>query len=151
MVYPTQQFEARKAILEGLKNCTSTETGIGYNMLFDKVRAKIGSRATFEKYLSELKNEGYVTKEMDPSHRRAVVLYRLPEASDFELFTLDLIDKISKAFRRRKSKPILYDEIKFGEIKYASRKNVEIVLNCIFWAHKTLTKMLPIIQKTYGS
>jgi len=150
LVYPTQRFEARKAILEALKEHTSAESGIGYNMLFDKVRDKIGSRATYEKYLSELQHEGYVTKEMDPSHRRAVVLYRLPEASDYELFTLHLIDKISKALSRKKVKSILYNEKEFGIIRYTSQKNVEVVLNCIFWAHKTLAKMLPKIQATYG-
>lgn len=150
MVYPTQRFEARKAILEALKEHASAETGIGYNMLFDKVRDKIRSRATFEKYLSQLQHEGYVTKEMDPRHGRAVVLYRLPEASDFELLTLHLIDNISNALRRKKVKPILYDEEEFGKIRYTSQRNVEIVLNCIFWTHKTLNKMLPRIEATYG-
>lgn len=150
MVYPTQRFEARKAVLEALKKHTSPETGIGYNKLFDKVKDKIGSKATFSKYLSELQNEMYVTKIPDPKHGRAVVLYRLPEASDYELRTLRLIDKIWKASTEKEVKPILYDEKEFGKIRYESQRNVEIVLNCIFWTQKTLTKMLPKIQAKYG-
>jgi len=150
LVYPTQRLEARKAILEALEEHVNLETGIGYNLLFEKVKDKIGSRATFEKYLSKLQREGYVTKQEDPHHKRAVILYRLSEASDFELLTLHLSDKLSKAFKRKEVKPILYDEKELGKIGYTSKKNVEIVLNCVFLSYRTLIKMLPKIEETQG-
>ncbi len=150
MVYPTQRSKARKAILEALEEHISLESGIGYNMLFEKVEGKIGSRATFEKYLSELQHEGYVTKQDDPHHKRAVILYRLPEASDFELLTLHLSEKLSKALKRKEVKPILHDEKELGEIGYTSKKNVEIILNCIFLTYRTLIKMLPKIEEIHG-
>lgn len=150
MVYPKQRFQARKAILEALNEHTSVETGIGYNMLFEKVRDKIGSRATFEKYLSQLQHECYVTKEDDPRHKKGVVIYRLKEASDFELLTLQLIDRLNDLFEDKNVRGIEYDENKFGKLAPFCRRNVEIIGNCVLLIHGTFTKMLPKVESKYG-
>lgn len=150
MVYPKQELQVRKAILEALKDCTSAETGIGYNLLFDKVSHEVGSKATFNKYLSELLHDEYITKTLDPRHKRGVVIYRW-KGSELELLKLELIDGMRDIFKERDLKPIEVDEDKLGEIKRASRGNVKILINAILSIHQTLMKMLPKIKEHYGS
>lgn len=150
MVYPKHKFRVRRAILKALTEHTSAENGIGYNMLFDKVRDEVGSRSTFEKYLKQLQHEGYVTKEEDPRHKRGVVIYRLEEASNFELLTLQLIDRLNNLLEGENVKPIEYDENKFGTLALGCRRNVEVIGNCILSVHETFTQMLPKVKNTYG-
>ena len=148
-MYPKQETQVRKAILEGLEDCTSPETGIGYNLLFDRIRDEVGSKATFNKYLSHLAREGYITKMEDPRHKRGVVLYRLA-GSESELQKLDLITQLSNLFRRRDLKPIEVNEETKGEFDYETRRNFEIICNAILSSHSTLMKMLPNIEENYG-
>lgn len=150
MVYPKQEIQVRKAILEGLEDCRSPETGIGYNLLFDRVSNKVGSKATFNKYLEDLKHEGYVTKTGDPRHKGGVVIYRMA-GSEFELQRLELMEKLLETLKGRELKTIQLDEKEFGKLEYALKRNVEIVCNAILLSHQTITSMLPKIEANYGS
>lgn len=150
MVYPKQKFRVRRAILKALTEHTSAEKGIGYNMLFDKVRDEVGSRSTFDKYLKELQHECYVTKEADPRHKTGVVIHRLEKASNFELLTLQLIERLNDLFEGENVGPVEYDENKFGMLDLGCRRNIEIIGNCILSAHETFIKMLPKAKSTYG-
>ena len=149
MVYPKQEIQVRKAILEGLEDCTSQETGIGYNLLFDRVRDRVGSKATFNKYLNDLKLEGYVTKAEDRRHRGGVVIYRMPE-SESELQRLELAEKLLETLKGRELKPVELDEKEVGELTHASEINLEIICNTLLYSHQTLTSMLPYIEDHYG-
>ena len=156
LVYPKQEFKVRKVILGALEKNTSAETGIGYNVLFDRVKETVRSRATFDNYLTDLQHDGYVAKEDDPRHKKGVVIYRIPNASELELLTIQMIRNIldlferSKSDRRRTIKSMEYDEDAFGEIDNASRWNLNAVVNCILLSQKTLAKMLPKIKELYG-
>jgi len=145
LVYPKSKLKARKAILEALKEHNSPETGIGYNKLFDMVKEKIKSRATFHKYLYELIHELLVTKALDNRHmdRHAIIIFREP-GSDFELQTIRLIEKLKKIFNRKDLKKIVSEEEDF------INENIKIISNCIFLAHKTLAEMVPNIPKKFG-
>jgi len=156
LVYPKQEIRFRRLILEALVRNTSAETGIGYNVLFDKVKDEIKSKATFESYLSDLEHDGIVHKESDPRHKKGVVIYKNPKASDLELLTIQMLEDIFSLFdrsdsdRRKTIKPMMYDEGIFGEIDRPSRWNLEAVANCLSLTQKTLTKMLPKIKDLYG-
>jgi hypothetical protein len=58
-----------------LKDCTSLETGLGYNVLFERTQGKIGSRRTFDKYLKELESDGVVHNDKDPRHKKGRSIY----------------------------------------------------------------------------
>ena len=156
LVYPKQEFLVRKVILEALRKNTSAEKGVGYNLLFDKVKDRVRSKATFDNYLTDLEHDGYVTKEDDPRHKKGVVIYRIPNASELELLTIQMIRNILDLFQRSKSdrrktiKSMEYDEDTFGEIDNASRWNLNAVVNCIFLSQKTVAKMLPKLKELYG-
>ena len=156
MVYPRQEFRVREVILIALKKYTSPETGVGYNVLFDGVKDRVRSKATFDHYLVDLQQDGYVTKVDDPRHKKGVVIYRIPKASEFELLTIQMIGNIFDLFRRSKSerrktiKSMEYDENTFGEIDNASRWNLDAAVNCVLLSQKTLVKMLPKIKELYG-
>ena len=146
----------RKVILEALKENTSAETGIGYNLLFDKVKDRVRSKTTFDNYLSDLQHDGYVTKQDDPRHKKGVIIYRIPRASELELLTIQVIGDIFDMFerseydRRKKIKTVEYDKDELKEIDHPSRWNLEAIANCIFLSQKSLIEMLPKIEKLYG-
>lgn len=157
LVYPKQEFKVRKAILKALEENTGVESGIGYNVLFERVKDKVGSKATFDSYLVDLQHDGYVTKVDDRRHKRGVVIYRIPEASELEILTIQMIEEIFDMFerteydRRKTIKPIEYDEDKIGkEFDYPSMWNLKAVANCILTSQRTLAKMLPKIRELYG-
>lgn len=156
LVYPKQEFLVRKVILEALRNSTSAENGLGYNLLFDKVKDKVRSKATFDNYLTDLEHDGYVTKEDDPRHKKGVVIYRIPNASAFELLTIHVIERVldlferSESDRRKTIKAMEYNEDIFGELDNASRWNLAAVVNCLVLSQKTLVEMIPKIKEFYG-
>jgi len=156
LVYPKQEFRFRKAILEVLKENTSPETGIGYNMLFDRVKDTVKSKMTFESYLSDLQRDGYVQKIQDPRHKKGVVIFRNSKASKFELLTIQLIQDLlelfgrTESFGRKSIKTLVYDEKKYEKLDYASMWNLEAVANCLLSSHEALIKMLPKIEELHG-
>lgn len=150
MVYPNQKIKARKAILVALQDSVEKpEQGLGYNLLFEKVKEEIGSRATFSKYLDELQHESYVSKTDDPRHKKGVVIYRL-ESSIFELQTIEFIEKLEAILEKRNLKSLRIDP-SLEPLKPGSKQNVQTVANCITLAHMTLFKMVGKIQAQYGS
>jgi DNA-binding MarR family transcriptional regulator len=146
MVFPNRRITARKSILEALREHDNPENGIGYNLLFEKVKGNIGSRTTFEKYLKELQQEGYIAKEEDPRHKRGVIIYRLKE-SKYELMTIHFMLKLKALFETKRIKQLEIDK-KLGSKKLT--KNVQVIANCLTLTYNTLIKMLPEIKTQYG-
>jgi hypothetical protein len=148
MVYPSQEIDAKKTILNSLEKCYDAQSGIGYNVLFERVKDKI-SRITFQKYLQELIDNHVVLKELDPRHKRGVVIFLNEEASKYERLLLDLTEKFRNLLREGGAKQI---EFEHGEWKLTSesKRRIGVVANCIMLAHETLLEMLPYTKESYG-
>jgi hypothetical protein len=149
LVYPKKRLEARKAILEALKEHKTPETGIGYNILFDKVSGTIGSRSTFDKYLSELQRDSLVDKIMDYRHKKGVIIHAQPSA-DYELQTIQLIEELKRIFNRKNMKSVVSERDVFDKKTLRYNVNIRMVSNCIYLAHKTLAEMVPKIAEKFG-
>ena len=141
LVYPPEELRFKRAILSALENHGDAQAGIGYNMLFEKVREKVGhsSRTTFNKYLKKLINLGSVKKEQDPRHKRGVIIYKTKEG-EYEKAILELSDRLTRVLSREKIEKVEYEEP--GKMTAESEKRVWVVANCIKAAHSALFQML---------
>ncbi|MHA2217665.1 MAG: hypothetical protein ACXACY_17160 [Candidatus Hodarchaeales archaeon] len=143
MVYPSREFECKKAILDVLKDHTSSDNGIGYNALHEKIKEKVGSKTTYTHYLWELLREGYIAQEKHPTDKRKKPIYRT-RASNLEMIFLDYIEQYQLRIeseedtRNRELKPIETD-LKIDE---SLIKPIQKVVNCIAIFQTALLNMI---------
>jgi hypothetical protein len=80
-----------------LKSIGPSPSGIRYNKLFEQVSGEVRSRATFERYLTELEQVDHSIKRIpDPDDPRAKRIVQIPESSRRKLILLQSVRKIEQ-------------------------------------------------------
>jgi len=147
MPYPPQEANVKEAVLSILRDHTSRESGLGYNLLFDRTKNRLGklSLTTFNRYLQELVHDGAVKKEDDPRHRRGVVIYRnAGAAKSFELL-FELQARLRQILEEKKVVPGVTEYDTTPE----ANRNLWVLLNCGEVAHKVLFKLIGLRQDLF--
>jgi len=89
-----------------LRIVSQHQHGIRYNALFDQVKPDIGSRMTFEKYLTELeKIDHAIDRKPDPEDSRAKLIVANPETTRRKMILLDGLKKIQQIANISPRKP----------------------------------------------
>lgn len=147
MPYPLQEANVKEAVLSVLKEHTKLETGLGYNVLFERTKNKLGklSLTTFNHYLKELIDDEIVNKQPDPRHRRGVVIYRNIEAAESFRLVLELQTKLREILQEKKVIPGVTEYDTTPE----ARNNLWAIMNCGEVIHKILFRMLRLRQDLF--
>ncbi len=96
MVYPNSELKVKNAIKKALAKSVSEETGVGFNVLFDKVRKDGVTLRTFTKYLRHLIDDGVVVRQPDPRHKKGVTLFLRKDLAEVDRVLLELRTNLEK-------------------------------------------------------